>query len=269
MNYLPVKQLIDDPPTTSGLDYGFHVVPNRIHYVPILSIPNLSLFCIILQMNKKADEISKKLEAANWSMARLAKAVGQHRQTVAKWLSGYADPRDPDMWQKMLEAIPDLENSKSPLSQPMGIYSYGYRNIRYAGVVPCGDWGDPLDSEEMIPISAEFEHPKRFAATVAGDSCYPALLQGDLTIWHVDPAPTSGLIVLAQRKGDHGCTVKQLKIDDKGLPHLVPINPQYDEPENGDGWGVIAKLVVVIRQGERIKHHFIKPEGIRPDDLIL
>lgn len=162
----------------------------------------------------------------------------------------------------------DKKTQKQIISEPLGIYSFGYRNLKYAGVVPCGNWGDPLDSEEMIPISAELEHHKRFAATVTGDSCFPSLKQGDLTIWHVDPAPSTGLIVLAEQKGDRRCTVKQLRIDDHGQPHLKPINPDYDEPENGEGWEVIARLVAVIRQGDRIKQTFARNEGIRPEDLL-
>jgi hypothetical protein len=170
----------------------------------------------------------------------------------------------------------DGEDSPVPLKdpkrsevvdKPKAIYSFGFVYMRYAGVVPCGDWGDPLDSEELVEMGAELDHPKRYVTSVIGDSCYPALKQGDKVVWHQDFAPTAGLIVLAQRKGDHGCTVKQLKTDDQGRPHLVPINPSYDEPANGDGWGVIARLVAVIRKTAGMKVTFVNPDGLRPSDL--
>src|SRR5208283_1563011 len=39
--------------------------------------------------------------------------------------------------------------SEQMLGRPLATVSHGIRRIRYAGIVPCGDWGDPLDSEEM------------------------------------------------------------------------------------------------------------------------
>jgi hypothetical protein len=160
-------------------------------------------------------------------------------------------------------AVPKLD----PLDSPKILVSHGARRIRYAGTVPCGEWGDPLDSEEMVEVDARYEHPRRFAATVSGDSCEPALQHGDFTVWHYDLAPSAGLIVLAQRKGDHACTVKQLKIDAQGQPHLVPINPAYDEPEGGDGWGVIARLILVQRTLGHAERQWYSRAGLRPEDL--
>jgi transcriptional regulator with XRE-family HTH domain len=162
--------------------------------------------------------------------------------------------------------VPRMEPEQQ-LGRPMVPVSHGTRRIRYAGIVPCGDWGDPLDSEEMVDVDARYEHPKRFAATVSGDSCSPALLHGDFTVWHYDLAPSPGLIVLAQRKGDHACTVKQLKMDSTGRPHLLPINPQYDEPPAGDGWGVIARLILVQRVVGHAERQWYSRAGLRPEDL--
>jgi hypothetical protein len=163
-------------------------------------------------------------------------------------------------------AVPQMD-PLGPLDSPKIPVSHGARRIKYAGTVPCGEWGDPLDSEEMVEVDARYEHPKRFAATVSGDSCEPALLHGDFTVWHYDLSPSAGLIVLAQRKGDHACTVKQLKIDAQGRPHLVPINPAYDEPESGDGWGVIARLILVQRTLGHAERQWYSRAGLRPEDL--
>lgn len=163
--------------------------------------------------------------------------------------------------------VPRLDPA-NPLDSPMIPVSHGLRRLKYAGTVPCGEWGDPLDSEEMVEVDARIEHPKRFAATVSGDSCEPALQHGDFTVWHYDLAPSPGLIVLAQRKGDHGCTVKQLKIDADGLPHLMPINQAYDEPSGGDGWGVIARLILVQRVVGHAERQWYSRAGLRPEDLV-
>jgi transcriptional regulator with XRE-family HTH domain len=242
------------------------------------------MICFMLSKGSKVRR-ARESQSPPWSQYDLEEKSGVSRSKISQWEIDRTEPKESDLrkvakalgiaeewfYDGLDNAVPlPSESKKQPeplLSDPMGVFSYGYRNLRYAGVVPCGEWGDPLDSEEMIPISAELEHPKRYAATVAGDSCYPALRQGDLTIWHYDLAPASGLIVLAQRKGDHGCTVKQLRINDLGEPHLVPINPKYEEPTNGDGWGTIARLVAVIRDDGRIKHYFIQLSGLKPEDL--
>ena len=163
-------------------------------------------------------------------------------------------------------SIPRAETEPA-LRGPLSTVSHGMRRLRYAGTVPCGDWGDPLDSEEMVDVDARYEHPKRFAATVSGDSCEPALMHGDFTVWHFDLAPSGGLIVLAQRKGDHACTVKQLKTDETGRHHLLPINPAYQEPAGGEGWGVIARLILVQRVVGHAARQWYSRAGLRPEDL--
>lgn len=139
--------------------------------------------------------------------------------------------------------------------------------MRYAGEVPTGEWGDPLASEEFIEVEVQFEGPRRFAAKVVGDSCYPALLQGDVTVWESDLSPSYGTIVLAQRKGDHSCTVKELAYDETaGRPRLRPVNPAHSEPEDGEGWGAIARLVAVLRPGPTRRTWFSE-YGLKPKDL--
>lgn len=141
--------------------------------------------------------------------------------------------------------------------------------MRFAGLVPCSsDWGDPLQSEEIIEVSAQFGHPDRFAAKVVGESCWPALQPGDVTVWHRDLSPPFGVIVLAQRKGDHSCTVKKLEYDPKeNRPRLVPVNTEYDAPDDGDGWGVIARLVGVERGVEAPMRTWFWEPGLRPEHL--
>ena len=214
-------------------------------------------------------------------MSWLAKAVGATRQSVQQWLTEGARPRNPEVLDRMVEALQvgrtagalrgsiitehglgELDRFRIPVANPSA-------HIRFAGEVPCAsEWGDPLAAEEFMEVEVQFEHPKRFSATVVGDSCYPALLPGDTTIWHADFSPTYGLIVLAQRKGDHGCTVKQLEYDaEGGRPRLHPVNPAHGEPEDGEGWGVIARLVAVLRQEDGLKKTWFLATGLRPRHL--
>jgi len=153
------------------------------------------------------------------------------------------------------------------LGPPKYLTTYAPLPMRYAGVVPAGDWGDPLESDEMRDVDPALWKSNRYLATVTGDSCWPALQQGDLCVFEHDMSPPPGLVVLAQRKGDHAVTLKQLKLDDQGRPHLEPINPEYNEPPNGDGWGVIARLVCVLRTVGQIERRWYSPHGLRKDDL--
>ena len=101
-----------------------------------------------------------------------------------------------------------------------------------------------------------------------GDSCYPALEPGDITIWHADRNPPYGTIVIAQRKGDCGCTVKLLEYDpDLHRPVLTPVNPAHSAPADNGGWDVIARLVGVLRSSEAPKRTWFWEQGLRPRHL--
>lgn len=216
----------------------------------------------------------------NW----LAKELGIAKQNVYKWLSDTM-PRDDSVFDRMLQIIPPPPQYAPPpqptptqvaetkaagdLDRPRWLVSYQPLQMRFAGVVPASsDWGDPLASEEMIEVDARYEHPKRFAAQLVGSSCWPALHQGDLTIWHSDEAPASGLIILAQNLPEHECTVKQLRLDDQGQAQLIPVNPNEKAPPIGDaGWYPIARLVAVIRASGRVEKTWYNSAGLRAEDL--
>lgn len=142
--------------------------------------------------------------------------------------------------------------------------------ITYAGVVPCSkDWGDPLESQDRRSIDPEFAGANRFLCRVAGDSCYPALIEGDLTVWESDDNPAWGLIVLAQRTTDSACTVKQL-VWDEALQRAIlrPINPERQAPDDSDGWRVIARMIGVMRNTDGPPKQWGPwPAGLRPEHL--
>lgn len=212
----------------------------------------------------------------------LAKNLGISQPRLSNWERGLNDPPP-----KMLAQIAELlqveeiwlrrgtaedrlaESRRLDLDRPRFPVSYATVEMRFSGVVPTSEsWGDPLSSEEPIEMEAKFDGPRRFVARVVGDSCYPCLQQGDLTVWQQDFAPPYGKVVLAQRKGDHGCTVKQLAWDgSEGRPILKPVNPLRNAPPDGEGWGAIARLVGVVfrMNGAELSVH--KPEGITPGDL--
>lgn len=208
----------------------------------------------------------------------------KNKQNVYNWLNRGQSPRDESLWDKMLSALeeeaarreltrserrqPSLPETKELLGDPMIPVGYKMFKMPFAGLVPAGEWGDPLASEDFIDVEYRYEHPRRFACKVIGDSCWPALQPGDLTIWHQDIAPPYGVIVLAQRKGDHGCTVKELVYDaERKRPVLNPINDTYGEPEDGEGWGIIARLVAVERMEDGVMRNWYSAPGMRRKSL--
>ena len=142
--------------------------------------------------------------------------IGKSRSAIAMYERGTPVPAE--VVAKILESFPGAEPppSKGELQVTGSSLSDNlYRIIKYAGVVPCSsEWGDPLSSTETRPIDPKFAGRDRFLAKVVGDSCYPALQQGDLTVWETDNDPPYGVIVLAERTDDHACTVKELSYDD-------------------------------------------------------
>lgn len=211
----------------------------------------------------KAALVEAALERAGKNPSWLARALGESKQKVYKWLTDTL-PRDEGVFDRMLALIP---TPPEELDRPRTLASYAPLQIRFAGIVPAGsDWGDPLESDEMIEVDAKFESPKRFAAQVAGNSCWPALVQGDLTIWHIDEAPAPGLIVLAQNT-EGGCTVKELALGDRGTYRLVPINEASTSPPDGDGWRPIARLVGIVRDVRGVELTWYQPRGLRAGDL--
>lgn len=215
------------------------------------------------------EQVLALLKAQQRSMSWLATAIGTNRQSVQQWLVGETRPRDPQTWEKMRLALIGKAMALGDLDRPKIPVGFGMTQMRFAGEVPCGaDWGDPLASDEFIEVEVQFEHPRRFAAKVVGNSCYPALRPGDITIWHADMNPPYGLIVLAQRKGDHGVTVKQLEYDEKkARPELVPVNSQAGKPEDGEGWGVIGRLVAVLRNEDGLRISYYMESGLRAKHL--
>lgn len=155
------------------------------------------------------------------------------------------------------------------LDAPRALAPAGKFQMVYAGEVPCSTaWGNPLEATEPIFMDADFAGAQRFVCRVVNDSCYPALEEGDLTVWEHDFQPPFGVIVLAQRKGDHACTAKLLRFDpEEQRPRLVPINPNTPPPADGDGWGTIARLVGVERDQDGFRRRWYLPAGLRPKHL--
>lgn len=204
----------------------------------------------------------------------LAEIVGLSRSMVNMMERGERVVQ-PDVIAAIMDTYPDTPDApidgvlrmtgSAPRAQPEIIWE-----LPYAGIVPCsGTWGDPLDGTESKPIDPDFTGPNRFICRVAGDSCWPALKPGDITVWEKDTSPAPGVIVLAQRMEDSACTVKELGWDEVRSRHvLIPVNPLYEAPPDGEGWQVAARLIGVVRTSEGPKKTWLEPDGLQPKHLI-
>lgn len=209
------------------------------------------------------------------SQTGLADAIGVSRSAVGMWETG--SPIDDQTLEIIKNKFPRAAPppvltplKRQTLGEPMFPASRQMVTMRYAGVVPCSEeWGDPLTSEVPIDMDPKFDLPGCFVCKVVGDSCWPALRPGDKTVWKVDENPPYGVIVIAQRRGDAGCTVKQLIYDrEKNRPTLLPINTRYDSPPDGDGWDVTARLIGVVREADGPERTWFWFAGLRPKHLM-
>lgn len=187
--------------------------------------------------------------------AELVEDAGPPSETPHRLLASVG----PDVLVKFRDAT--LGNPAIPVSFPMV-------EMRYAGEVPASaEWGDPLASETFVEMEAKFDAPKRYCTRVRGMSCYPALKNGDMTVWQPNVAPPTGQIVLAQNS-EHQCTVKELGWDEKNDRHvLIPINNEEKAPPDGDGWTVIAQLVGVIRVDKGVEKTWYLKGGLTAEQL--
>ncbi len=207
----------------------------------------------------------------------LAGAIGVSRSAVGMYETGTPVPQE--VIDKILSTYPDIPKLPDPKERdkPIEITQTGFAvpkptfELRYAGLVPTSsEWGDPLESDTPVEVDEKYFHKQRFVCGVTGSSCFPALQQGDVTYWHYDLAPKVGKIVLAQRKSDRACTVKQLAMDPtSGEYFLKPINPKEKAPSAEEGWEAIAYLVYVEWEDEEGGTATLyRDGGIAPEQLI-
>lgn len=206
---------------------------------------------------------------AGLDQAEFAPFIGRSRSALAMYESGRI-PLPADVVAAIRTAFP---GSPSPpkdgeltiLGQPHTEALFA--RIPYAGIVPASSqWGDPLSNDELREVDPKFAGPGRFMCRVQGDSCWPALWQGDLTIWEVNPAPHEGLIVLAERLNDQACTVKEYRRQN-GRPSLCPVNPDYEEAFDPEGWKATAVLIGVLDRSEGPEISYFNEGGLRAEFL--
>lgn len=181
------------------------------------------------------------------------------RQNVRNWLNG-REPEDIATVDFMLAVL----QGKKALTDPRSPVSGGPGRVRNAGTVPCGDWSDPLAADDFFNVNdVRFEGPRNFAAKVIGYSCAPALVPEDMTIWRQDHNPPYGSLVIAEREDDHACTVKVLAFDrTRGVNVLLPVNPEYDGPDDSVKWTATAQLIGVIRNINGVDMSFFAEDGL-------
>jgi transcriptional regulator with XRE-family HTH domain len=201
--------------------------------------------------------------------------LGQHVGKSRTAISAYECDRAPVPMEVIAAIRTSFDRVPEPPLEGGGVMPLGippvdatFAKILYAGTVPCSkDWGDALAGNEERDIEVKFAGAGRFLASVRGDSCFPALQQGDLTVWQRDEAPPYGVIVLAERLDGRECTVKQL-VRENGVTRLKPVNPDSSEPFAPEGWLPTARLVGVIWIDDGPEATMYHPPGIQPKHLL-
>lgn len=208
---------------------------------------------------------ARRASAGDITQDGLDKRLGLNRGRTFSYKSGKANP--PDAYLKAVAPLLGttfeyLRYGEAPVvDKPLAPVSFDRLPIKVVAAVPCGSWEDPSDTEDLIEIEAKFYGAKRFASRIVGDSCWPVLQPGDLSIWQREPSAPVGTIVLA-RDANNAATVKRLAYKD-GRFVLESINPRYPNAE-AETWSVVGFLVGIVRMDGTTEISFYNSGGIRP-----
>lgn len=166
-------------------------------------------------------------------------------------------------------ALSSKELFQPTVSDPKYPVTYDPLPLPTQGSSRAGNWDDPLASDDLVEIEARFFGARRFVTSIVGDSCWPALLPGDLAVWQLEARPNPGVIVLARQETLDLTTVKKLVFNSEtGEPQLLPVNPKFDPVPNDLEWRVLAKLVGVERKADGLVRSWYMSSGLRPADLM-
>ncbi|MFN7172917.1 MAG: LexA family protein [Fimbriimonadaceae bacterium] len=166
-------------------------------------------------------------------------------------------------------ALGSGDSLQPPVTAPKYPVTYDPLPLPTQGSSRAGNWDDPLASDDLVEIEARFFGARRFVTAIVGDSCWPALLPGDLAVWQLEDRPNPGAIVLARQETLDLTTVKKLEFNpETGEPRLVPVNPKFDPVPNDLEWRILAKLVGVERKVGGLVRSWYTGSGLRPADLM-
>lgn len=212
-----------------------------------------------------ADELKAIRTALRLTQKEMADRLGVSRGAYKNW---EYDQVVPERFIPAILAISRGPSAPSVISGPAIPVTHPTTPMKYAGRLPCGNWAAAMDTEDFEEVESQYWKRGRYCARIDGDSCHPALQRDDFTIWEETKNPPFGKLVIAQRKGDHEATIKQLGWDSTtNEPVLTAVNRAFDDA-TADGWGAIAYLVYVRwidEDGGVIS--FYRPEGIKPSQL--
>jgi hypothetical protein len=233
-------------------------------------------------VHRNAEELRRFLEHVGWKGYEADRRAGVARGRTAAYLAERYQPKPEYLdalarssgmakdWRSLTlptyaAGVPYADKPQEPSVVPEMV------DLPYAGEVPASSqWGDPLVGTGSVEVPAKFGGTNRFVAKVVGRSMSPALYQADMIVFEHDLAPPVGVVVLAQRKGDHGPTIKKLEQDpETGEFRLHAVNAYAEAPPDGEGWGVVAKMVGMLRTIDGTQVELYNAAGVTPRALIL
>lgn len=195
---------------------------------------------------------------------------GFSKDVILNYMGGRTDI--PDGFLTLVKAklnLPEHWPQPHEISDARFPVPYPEAQMPYAGKIPAGQWVPPSEAEMFEDVESRLYKRGRFCARVEGYSCFPALQPEDFTIWEETHSPPIGKIIIAQRKGDHAATIKQLVWDrEASRMRLHAINQDFAEnlPEH---WGAIGYLIYIRYYDDAGNEvSFYREDGLNPDQLI-
>lgn len=210
------------------------------------------------QADPRAKVVESALTRHGLSLRWMAEKIGTSHQNVGAWLSGDSRPRNPSVFNRMLEALNEYEQS---MRRPgdIEVRRVGVRQIPIYSGISAGMPGSVTSDVDFADVMDWGTTYERWGRVVMGFSMSPELEPGDTVIiedrpWqpgHVVQAFDGGEDCLKVARG-HGANVR-----------LVPANEEYPVLD-GRRWnikGVVVERWEHMGGGVIRKTHY--PHGMR------
>lgn len=199
-----------------------------------------------MAIDPKAELVQTRLDELNRSAKWLARQLGMNHQSVYNYLEGKTVPRDPSVFDKMLNELASEKRKRNPGAPetvgPFEVAEIPKIKLPIVGTASAGH-GPVSDLDEGLYVPFLFSDPTYSGLIVVGDSLMPALESGTTVIVKEHHERRAGL-VMAIRTAPDEIRLKKLEWSPlEGTWMMVSANPNYEAERVPEGAQVLGYIV--------------------------
>lgn len=208
----------------------------------------------------RAAQIEDRLNKSGRSLRWLAGRIGESPQKVHNWITGINSPRDPEVWNQMLDVVRTAVSEGAARSKGIALHRAGTRVIPVYAGMRAGEPGSYDGDVDWIEVKDWGNNFDRWGRLIEGYSMDPLILPGDVVIFETVGHVLNGHVVHAfSDDGEDTCKV----FDGQ---YLRPVNPDFEpiRTNAGQKWTVKGVAVMIIRKiehGGTVTYDY--PSGLR------